>query len=214
MANACKKAAASHRIGYEPKSAEASLNQQTMKAPEVLTLTPSQLHWPRQLNERLTTAAPAQLWLIGNPEILNQRKIGLFCSARFPESAAVNVYNAARTFCEEEATVVSGFHSPIEKECFRILLEGKQPIIICLARALAKIQLPSEWQSAIDGGRLLLLSRFEKSRRADKETARRRNELVAALSDEIVIIHAEPGGAVERISQLIDRWNLPRRQFA
>jgi predicted Rossmann fold nucleotide-binding protein DprA/Smf involved in DNA uptake len=184
-----------------------------MNASEVLTLIPSHPHWPRQLNERLTTTAPTQLWLIGNPEILNRRKIGLFCSARCPESTTVNVDNAARKLCKAEATMVSGFHSPIEKECLRILLEGKQSIVICLARALARIQLPNEWQDAIDCGHLLLLSRFEKSRRADKETARRRNELVAALSDEVVIIHAEPGGAVERISQLIDRWNLSRREF-
>ena len=110
--------------------------------------------------------------------------------------------------------MVSGFHSPTEKQCLRILLEGKQPIIICLARSLAKIRLPSEWQTALDSGRLLLLSRFERSRRADKETARRRNELVAALADEVLIVHAEPGGAIERISRLIDRWNLPRREVA
>jgi predicted Rossmann fold nucleotide-binding protein DprA/Smf involved in DNA uptake len=59
---------------------------------------------------------------------------------------------------------------------------------------------------------LLLLSRFEKSRRADKETARRRNELVAALADEVLIVHAEPGGAIERISQMIDVWSIPRRK--
>jgi predicted Rossmann fold nucleotide-binding protein DprA/Smf involved in DNA uptake len=111
-------------------------------------------------------------------------------------------------------TVVSGFHSPVEKECLRILLRGKQPIIICLARALGKIRLPSEWRVALESGRLLLLSRFEKSRRADKDTARRRNELVAALSDEILIIHAEPGGAIERISELIDGWSIPRRKWA
>jgi predicted Rossmann fold nucleotide-binding protein DprA/Smf involved in DNA uptake len=185
-----------------------------MKAPEVLTLTPFQAHWPRQLNERLTITAPTQLWLIGNPEILNKRKIGLFCSTRCPEDAIVKAHIAARKLCEEEATVVSGFHSPVEKECLGILLEGKQPIIICLARALVKIRLPTEWQSAIDGDRLLLLSRFEKSRRADKEKARRRNELVAALSDEALIIHAEPEGSIERISRLIDRWNVPRRELA
>ena len=185
-----------------------------MKASEVLTITPSDPHWPRQLSERLTTAAPAHLWIIGNPKILGKHKIGLFCSARCPEDAIVNAQMAARKFCQEEATMVSGFHSPTEKQCLRILLEGKQPIIICLARSLARIRLPSEWQTAIDSGRLLLLSRFERSRRADKETARRRNELVAALADEVLIVHAEPGGAVERISRLIDRWNLPRREVA
>jgi predicted Rossmann fold nucleotide-binding protein DprA/Smf involved in DNA uptake len=61
-------------------------------------------------------------------------------------------------------------------------------------------------------GRLLLLSRFEKSRRADKNTARRRNELVAALSDEVLIIYAEPGGSVARISQMVDLWKVPKRK--
>jgi len=94
----------------------------------------------------------------------------------------------------------------------RILLKGNQPIIVCLARALGKIRLPSDWREPVESGRLLLLSRFEKSRRADKETARRRNELVAALADEVLIVHAEPGGAIERISQMIDVWSIPRRK--
>lgn len=185
-----------------------------MKAPEVLTLALSDPDWPRQINDRLTTTAPVRLWIIGNPEILAGHKIGLFCSARYPEDAFGHADIAARKLCEEEATVVSGFHSPVEKECLRILLEGKRPIIICLARALAKIRLPAEWQSAIDGGRLVLLTRFEKSRRADKETARRRNELVAALSDEVLIIHAEPGGGIERISHMVNGWEVPRRELA
>jgi predicted Rossmann fold nucleotide-binding protein DprA/Smf involved in DNA uptake len=100
-----------------------------MKASEVLTLIPSHPHWPRQLNERLTTTAPTQLWLIGNSEVLNKRKIGLFCSARYPESAAVNVYNAARKLCAAEATMVSGFHSPIEKKCLRILLKANSLLL-------------------------------------------------------------------------------------
>src|SRR5262245_47446344 len=183
-----------------------------MKASEVLTITPSDPHWPRQLDERVTTRRSAHRWIIGNLEILGKHKIGLFCSARCPEDAIVNAHTAARKFCQEEATMVSGFHSPTEKQCLRILLEGKQPIIICLARSLARIRIPGEWRAAIDSARLLLLSRFERSRRADKETARRRNELVAALADEVLIVHAEPGGVIERISRLIDRWNLPRRE--
>jgi len=39
----------------------------------------------------------------------------------------------------------------------------------------------------------------------------RRNKLVAALSDEVLIIHAEPGGSIEHITMLVDRWSIPRR---
>lgn len=180
---------------------------------DTLTLTSSQIQWPRQLDERLQKFAPSRLWIIGNPEILVMRKISLFCSLNCPENAVANAYATARKLCDEEAAVVSGFHSPVEKECLQILLQGQQSVVICLARALGKIRLPAEWQSALDGGRLLLLSRFEKSRRADKETARRRNELVAALSDEVIIIHAEPGGHIAEISQVVDRWGIPRSKL-
>src|SRR3990172_12688000 len=110
-----------------------------MKAPDVLTLTPSQAHWPRQLDKRLDTVAPSRLWAIGKLEILAEHKVGLFCSVRCPGNAIFGAYDTARKFRDEGVTVVSGFHSPIEKECLRILMRGKQPIIICLARALEKI---------------------------------------------------------------------------
>ena len=179
--------------------------------PEIKTLTPSQAHFPRHLGERLGNGSPSRVWAIGNVDILNERKVGLLCSADCPAEAAVKALNAACKLRDEGVTVVSGFHSPIEKECLQILLQGNQPIIVCLARGLAKIRLPPEWRTAVESGRLLLLSIFERTRRADKETARRRNQLVAALADEILIIHATPGGQIARIAELADRWRLPGR---
>jgi predicted Rossmann fold nucleotide-binding protein DprA/Smf involved in DNA uptake len=113
---------------------------------------------------------------------------------------------------DEGVTVISGFRSPIEKDCLGILLRGKQPIIICLARAMEKIRLPSAWRTALDAGRLLILSPFEKRpRRPTVESARQRNETVAALVDEVLIFRATPSGSIERISELTQRWGLPVR---
>lgn len=178
---------------------------------QVLTLTPSQARWPRQLDERLETAAPSQLWAIGRPEILAEQKVGLFCSVRCPGDAILAAYDIARKLRDDGVTVVSGFHSPVEKECLRILLRGKQPIIMCLARAFGKIRIPIDWRAAVNSDRLLLLSPFEKRpRRPDTASARRRNELVAALVDEVLIIHVTPGGQIEEISKLVDRWGVPK----
>ena len=77
---------------------------------------------------------------------------------------------------------------------------------------MVKLRLPTNWRSAIDAGRLLILSPFEKRpRRPTVESARQRNELVAALADEILIIHATPGGQIEQISEMVDRWGIPKR---
>jgi len=156
---------------------------------------------------------PRTLTALGNLALLSQPKTGLFCSRRCPGNAILSAYDTARKLRDEGATVISGFHSPVEKECLRILLRGKQPILICLARSLEKIRLPGDWRRALENGRLLLLSPFEKRpRRPTTESSHQRNELVAALSDEVLIIHAEPGGSIERISELIERWSLPRRK--
>jgi hypothetical protein len=107
-------------------------------------------------------------------------------------------------------TVISGFHSPIEKECLRILLRGKQPIIICPARAIEPMRIPTQCRAAFDAGRVLFLSTFTKQpRRVTKDSALRRNELVAALADEAFIAHVSPGGQTAYIVEILERWHVP-----
>jgi predicted Rossmann fold nucleotide-binding protein DprA/Smf involved in DNA uptake len=180
--------------------------------PTALSLTDP--HYPSRLRERLGELAPSKLIALGNLAILSEPKTGLFCSVRCPGDAILGAYDSARKLRDEGVTVVSGFHSPVEKECLRIMLRGKQPIVICLARAFGKIRLPSDWRRALESGRLLLLSTFDKwPPRPDKNSTAYRNECVAALSDEVLIIHATPGGEIERISELVERWNIRSRKW-
>lgn len=168
--------------------------------------------YPARLHARLGDRVPRTLTCIGNVASLSQTNTALFCSVRCPGDKILAAYDTARRLRDDGVTVISGFHSPVEKECLRILLRGKQPIIVCLARAIEKIRLPKDWRGALDTGRLLLLSPFEKRpRRPTIESSHQRNELVAALCEEALIVHAEPGGSVERITELIDRWNIPTR---
>ncbi|MGH8524389.1 MAG: hypothetical protein ACREXY_09275, partial [Gammaproteobacteria bacterium] len=107
-------------------------------------------------------------------------------------------------------TVISGFHSPIEKDYLSILLRGKQPIIVCPGRAIEGMRIPPECRAAFESGRLLFLSAFvEQPKRVTKESALRRNEVVAALADEVFIAHIAPGGETERIAELLARWRVP-----
>lgn len=177
-------------------------------------LKPSDGVWPEKLSLRLGASAPHMLRAMGSANLLAHHKVGLFCSTRAPGAVILRAYDAVQKLRKDGATVISGFHSPIEKDCFDILLRGKQPIVICLARAMENIRLPAAWRAGIDAGRLLIVSPFEKRPpRPTVESAVQRNELVAALADEVLIIHATPGGAIERISELINRWGVPTRQL-
>jgi predicted Rossmann fold nucleotide-binding protein DprA/Smf involved in DNA uptake len=175
-------------------------------------LNSSEAEYPARLRERLGEQAPRTLNCLGDFALLSQTKTGLFCSVRCPGDFILAAYDAARKLRDDGVTVISGFHSPVEKECLRILLRGKQPIIICLARAMEKIQIPAHWRGALDTGRLLVLSPFEKRpRRLTMESSRQRKVIVGAVSDESLIVHPETGGKKARISALVRDWKKTTR---
>jgi len=153
--------------------------------------------YPHVLLAGLGAQSPASLAALGNLELLALPKTAIFCSARCPGNVILPTYDRATQWRDAGRCVISGFHSPVEKECLRILLRGSQPIIVCPARALPK-RIPPEWKKPLADGRLLILSAFTATaKRATAELAHRRNELVAALADEVFIAHATPGGRLE-----------------
>jgi predicted Rossmann fold nucleotide-binding protein DprA/Smf involved in DNA uptake len=112
----------------------------------------------------------------------------------------LKAYDFARLVRGSGRVIISGFHSPIEKDCFETLLRGSDPIIICPARRLGTSRLPREWQKAIKAGRMLLLSPFsEKQKRATVELAAERNRFVVSIADEILIVYAHPGSKTEAL---------------
>jgi predicted Rossmann fold nucleotide-binding protein DprA/Smf involved in DNA uptake len=166
--------------------------------------------WPTLISERLAEAVPTALQALGPVALLAARKTALFCSAHTPGDAILRAHDAARRLRDDGATVISGFHSPLEKECLRILLRGKQPIIVCPARAVEGMRIVGGLRQAFEAGRVLFLSPFSGSpRRVTRESAVLRNEIVAALADEAFIAHVTPGGEAERLAEMMRRWGVP-----
>lgn len=150
---------------------------------------------PQQIE---TAAGPASV--IGHAVVLHAGKLALICSQRCPGDVIVKSYDFARLLRGSGRAVVSGFHSPIEKDCLPILLRGHDPIIIVQAHRLSTSRLPAKWRKAIDAGRLLLLSRFdENQRRVTTELADWRNRFVAGISDEVLIPYAAPASKTEAL---------------
>lgn len=98
----------------------------------------------------------------------------------------------------------------MEDECLRLLLRGKAGVILCHARSIESLRIPSRLKPVLEEGRILLLSPFSsKERRITREFAERRNEFVAALADAILLAHAAPGSKTESFAQRITAWEKP-----
>ncbi|SRR6266567_687933 len=165
------------------------------------SINPGDPEYPRAL---LGGAQPATLYAIGNVDILRQPLTAFFCSNKCPGSAILRALDLAAELRDGNRAVISGFHTPVEKECLAILLRGKSPIVICPARSLTKLRLPATWKAALASGRLLLLSPFsDHHHRPTTENADRRNELVAALAAQVIAPHVNPGGRLDKLTSAL-----------
>jgi len=96
--------------------------------------------------------------------------------------------------------VIGGFHSPMEKECLAMLLKGTQPVVICQARSIRGMRIPTLWRKHIDDGRLLVASVFPpEQKRVTAELAERRNRFIAAMAYELLIAYAALDSATEAL---------------
>jgi predicted Rossmann fold nucleotide-binding protein DprA/Smf involved in DNA uptake len=177
---------------------------------EIIRLNPGDPPYPNALNKYLGAAAPSSLSTLGNLELLKQHKLALFCSATCPAAVTVQTHDLAYQLTHDRVVVISGFHSPVERECLAILLRGSQPIIVCPARSLKKMRIRREWKKPFDDGRLLFLSPFADHRhRGDTAMALYRNRCVAALANKIFVAYAAPSSKTEQFCREIRAWGTP-----
>jgi predicted Rossmann fold nucleotide-binding protein DprA/Smf involved in DNA uptake len=161
-------------------------------------------NYPGAVLGRMGKAAPNTIYAIGDLRLLEKgiekNLLAIFCSIRCPGNVIVKLYDVCRDLRASGVPVVSGFHSPMEKECLSILLRGKQPVLCCFARRLQTKRLPLDWRKAIEENRLLLLSVCNpRLTRSNQRSAKARNAFVAALASKILIAHAAHGGETENL---------------
>jgi predicted Rossmann fold nucleotide-binding protein DprA/Smf involved in DNA uptake len=166
--------------------------------------------FPPQLAQCLGDKVPSRIASIGNLDILKSKPIALVCSVKCPGNIILQTYDLAKRLREAGVPVIGGFHSPMERECLRILLRGSQPVIVCPARGLQGMRIPSEHKAALEEGRLLYLSPFpDKLRCATVDTAQFRNRFVAVLADQIIVPYAAPDSKTFELCRLLVAGKKP-----
>ena len=170
--------------------------------------------YPAKLSLLTGKDSPQTLDAIGDISILNKPMTAIFCSIRCPGEIILKAYDLVRDLRDSGVIFISGFHSPIEKDCLEILLRGSQPLVICLAKSIEKMRIPSDWKPRIDNGRLLLLSPFlPRQKHITSERAQYRNLFVAALAEEIYIFHAAKGSKTMALFRQVLTWGKTVRTF-
>ena len=142
------------------------------------------------------TNEPKIIDTLGNIALLDLPKTAFLCSRKVSALSVLRCYDWAIAQRDAGVCVISGFHSPLEKDVLHYLLKGQQPIIVACPRGIPK-RIDAALQTAIDAGRMLLVSPFDASvTRVSAETAETRNRLMLAIADEVVIGYANSEGGL------------------
>jgi predicted Rossmann fold nucleotide-binding protein DprA/Smf involved in DNA uptake len=167
---------------------------------DTFKLDDSTVDYPARLRDRGLRERYPSLWVIGDARLLSRPLLGVLCSTRCPGQVILRTYDLAKELRAAAVPVIGGFHSPMEKETLELLLRGTQPVVICPARSLDRMRLPASWRAGVDAHQVLVVSPFTNvHRRVTANLAEERNNLLTALAEEVVVLHASPGGRIDRL---------------
>ncbi len=170
--------------------------------------------YPASLITCMDSDAPKTVTAIGTLDILEQPLLALFSSVKCPGDMILKTYDLATELRDAGVPVIGGFHSPMERDCLDILLDGHQPVVICPARGIHKMRIRKEWREPLDQGRLLVLSPFGPAQnRVSINLAKQRNLFVAALASTIFIAHAQEHGKTLGLARTALSWSKPVYTF-
>ena len=143
-----------------------------------------------------------RLFFHSNRALREEPLYAILCSRACPGAKIIEAFDLAQQWRVENRSVISDFHTPVERECLRIFLRGPQHLVLCPARGLDPFQLPNEWQKKYELAEMLIVSPFDSSiRRPTRDTAEVRTRLVLDLATKRTIIYGSPGGLLDKLSK-------------
>ena len=140
---------------------------------------------------------PTTLHGSGNFELLENPATAFLCSTACPGDKILEAYEWGRHQCDTGGTVISGFHTPVEKDVLAILARRGANIIWVPGRDLPKT-LDPVFKTPLAENRLLILSPFlyGKPSRPTQESCSFRNRFILSRTAERFIPHAAEGSAL------------------
>lgn len=141
---------------------------------------------------------------IGNNSLLDRRKVGFLAGSKIaPLSVFPTLDWASEIATCEDVSIVSGFHSQLERQVLDLLLKGKCGIICVLARSLYS-KVPALFLDAFNADRVLFISPFKMPvARTSRQLCHKRNEYVAFISDELVFSSVGQDSSLHQLTNLV-----------
>ncbi len=150
-------------------------------------------------NALLGSGKKKGVFYVGNLDIIKKYPvIGVLASGKAPGPVVWESYQFFYALRDAGVTIAGGWHSPLEKGILDALIEGKANIGFFAAKGLKARGFQQKFKLVDRTSRGLMISPFPDSvtKINGTEGPRLRNELLAAISDVLLIPYIKPKGKV------------------
>ncbi|MCK6554180.1 DNA-processing protein DprA [Candidatus Binatia bacterium] len=163
--------------------------------------------YPRRLARRLRPPPPV-LYTVGAPDLLERPTLTVLSSRMLSEHTVPATAAVAEAAAAQGFTLAGGGMKASYRVASVAARAAGAARVIVLDRGLFATfgaradRDPSGFgpgRAALDVNRTLVVSPFRLGDHASPRSGQRRDELVAALADVVVAVHAQPGGQIERV---------------
>jgi predicted Rossmann fold nucleotide-binding protein DprA/Smf involved in DNA uptake len=146
---------------------------------------------------QLITDKKKEVFYAGDLDIIKKYPvIGVLASGKAPGTVVWDSYHFFYALRDAGVTIAGGWHSPLEKGILDALIEGKVNVAFFAAKGLKGRGFHQKFKLLDKASRGLMISPFPDSvtKINGTERPRLRNELLAAISDVLLIPYIKPGG--------------------
>ena len=147
-------------------------------------------NYPSQLALALGRRAPGQLDCRGNLDLLHAQAVGFSGSRKASAKGLTQAYTYASQLAREGWTVVSGHASGVDVTSHRAALAAGGTTILVLPHGMDQFRLRPELRPVWDWNRALVVSPYEPQAAFKPFRAIQRNEVIAGLSQGVVVFEA------------------------
>lgn len=156
-------------------------------------------NYPAMLKDLLKLNAPPVLSMVGNVQLLANRKVGFSGSSKVSEKGIAVTRDCVEQLSQEQdVSIVSGYAQGVDKEVHYTALQAGGSTIIVLPNGISSFYVRQELKDVWDWNRVLVISEYLPKDKWSVSRAMNRNNTIIGLSDAMVVIEAgQTGGSLE-----------------
>ena len=155
--------------------------------------------YPMTLKELLKMNTPPVLSMVGNMDLLNNKKIGFSGSRKVSEKGIAVTRDCVEQLSNDRTvSIVSGYAQGVDREAHYCALKSGGSTIVVLPNGISSFYVRQDLKDVWDWNRVLVISEYLPNDKWSVGRAMNRNNTIIGLSDSMVVIEAGlTGGSLD-----------------